>query len=121
VKRPQTLVEEQIIVEQLATWLGILDSCITDTHDCKVILRPVTLIIAKNIRQMIGAFLIEIHDSLAKVRMKNGKTHARLTIRLHIPNMRTTPMLIVTPQVHLRMTTDGNTRHIGMEHFAPIN
>ena len=118
--RPQTLVEQQVVVEQGAIWF-IMDGLVATSLNLEMVGGLVVLIVTQDEGQMVGTFLVEVDDATMDVGMEDGQSHVWFTIGFHVPDAILAPMVVVAPLVDLWLTTDGDAVDIGTEHFATID
>ena len=129
--RPQTLHEQVIAIKQLRGINGRgrlarrgmtsgRQSC-GFAHHREVPLRVVALIVAQQEGEMVGPLFVEGDDATMDIRMEDRQTHVALAIGLHIPGAMMAPMVVVTPQVDLWLTADGDAVDIAAKHLATID
>ena len=68
------MAEEEVVVEQRATWMGC-DALVALATDGEMIARFVALIVTQNIGKVVGALLRETDDALFEIGMEDGQSH----------------------------------------------
>ena len=89
--------------------------------DNEVVARLVALIVAKDVGQVVGAFLGEADHALLEVGVQQRQPHAGLAKRLKIPDVVTAPVVEVAPVVDFELTTDGDAVYQTVKHFAAVD
>ena len=117
---PAALAEEEIVVEQAGTAAGS-DAVRGNALDGKRVARLVAVEVAQHVGELVGTLLVEGDDAPPEVGMQDGKAHAWLAVRLHIPRAVAAPVVVVAPAVDFRLATDRDAVDIAAEHLAAID
>ena len=81
----------------------------------------IALKVTQDVFEMIVAFLIKIDDATITVGLQTGKGVARFDVRLHIPCAVMQPMVVVAPDIHHTVLSDGDVVYNTVEGHVAID